>query len=441
MTTIKLPQLPMEGPEELDIELPDEWDVHIHDMRGHDRPAVSTEQILASLRKPLGTQPLSELAKGKKEIVIIFDDYTRGMKWHEITSLVLAELKSAGIEDEQIRFVCALGTHGTATRTQMVQKLGEDIVSRYPVYNHNAFSMDNVHLGRTKTWGIDVDVNPEVMACDLKIALGAVTPHPVNGFGGGSKIVLPGICAYQTVVDHHLKSFKIAFDAMNKAAEAGTASKIGLGIYDPKERPAIDVDDEAAAMVGLDFTINVVANGRGEAVGIWGGEVGEVFVEALTDGKQNYATEPAEDADIVIANAFYKVNEPMIALLPMGPTLKNSGGTGVLISNMPEGLTMHYFQGLWGQTPAGRAPHSNEVKLSMNIEQLLVYNEYPHPGSEWWIGPKDKISRFTKWDGIVAALKEKHPGKPKVVVYPNADFQFLCPEGGEPSRHDVHPTH
>ena len=76
----------------------------------------------------------------------------------------------------------------------------------------------DVHLGRTKTSDIDVNVNPEVMVCDLKIALGAVTPHPANGFCGSSKIVLPEICSYETVVDHHLKSFKIAFDAMNKAA-------------------------------------------------------------------------------------------------------------------------------------------------------------------------------------------------------------------------------
>jgi nickel-dependent lactate racemase len=441
MKKLTLPQLPMEGPKELEIELPDEWDVRIQNMNGHARPAVTDDQITGCLRKPLGTLPLGELAKGKKEVVIIFDDYTRGMKWHDIAQLVLAELHSAGIGDHQIRFMCALGTHGSANRTQMVQKLGEEIVSRYPVYNHNAFSMDNVHLGRTKTWDIDVNVNPEVMACDLKLALGAVTPHPINGFGGGSKIVLPGICAYQTVVDHHLKSFKIAFDAMNKAAESGTASKIGLGIYDPKERPAIDVDDEAAALVGLDFTINVVANGRGQAVGIWGGDVGEVFVEALTDGKKNYATEPAEDADIVIANAFYKVNEPMIALLPMGPTLKKSGGTGVLVSNMPEGLTMHYFQGLWGLSPAGRAPHSNAVNLSKNIEQLLIYNEYPHPGSEWWIEPKEKISRYTNWNQIVTRLKELHPGSPTVAVYPNADFQFLSPDAGKYMHHDIFPPH
>lgn len=441
MSIVTVPQLPMEGPKDFVMNFPDEWDVRVHDMVGHDRLAVTPDQILACLRNPLRTKPLREMAKGKKQVVIIFDDYTRGMKWHRIAELVLSELAEAGIKDEQIRFVCALGSHGTANRTQMVQKLGEDIVRRYPVFNHNAFSLDNVHLGRTKTWGIDIHVNPEVMACDLKIALGAVTPHPINGFGGGSKIILPGVTSYQTIVDHHLKSFKIAFDAMNEAAATGAASKVGLGIYDPNERPAIDVDDEAAAMVGLDFTINVVANGRGEAVGIWGGDVGEVFVEALTDGKENYATEPAHDADIVIANAFYKVNEPMIALLPSGPSLKQTGGTVVLVANMPEGLTMHYFQGLWGGTPAGRTPHANAVQLAKNIDELIFYNEYPHPGSEWWIEPKERISRHQSWADIIAKLKKKYPGSPSVVVYPNADFQYIRPAEGGAHHHEILPPH
>ena len=69
----------MEGPKELEIELPDEWDVRIQNMNGHARPAVTDDQITGCLRKPLGTLPLGELAKGKTEVVIIFDDYTRGM--------------------------------------------------------------------------------------------------------------------------------------------------------------------------------------------------------------------------------------------------------------------------------------------------------------------------------------------------------------------------
>ena len=335
-----VPQLPMEGPRDMLLRFPDAWDVQVHNMVGYNHPAVAMEQIQGALKNPIGTAPLRELAKGKQEVVIIFDDYTRGMKWHTVAHAVLAELEAAGIEDQQIRFMCSLGSHGVAMRTTWVQKLGEDIVSRYRVYNHNAFTLDNVHVGKTKTWDVDIYANPEVMACDLKIALGAVTPHPINGFAGGSKNILPGIVSYQIIVDHRLKSFKIAFAAMNEAAKTGELSKVGCGIYDEKDHPAIDVNDEAAEMVGLDFLVNVVSNGRGEAVGLWAGDFRQVFVKALTDGKENYATDPAVDKDIVVANAFYKVNEPMIAMLPVGPSLKKTADFQYLRS--PDGKAAHH---------------------------------------------------------------------------------------------------
>ena len=441
MQLVTVPQLPMEGPRDLLLRFPDAWNLRVHQMRGYDRPAIEMDDILEALRDPISTPALREIARGRQQVAIIFDDYTRGMKWHAIAHAVLAELEAAGIRDDQIRFVCAVGTHGTAMRTSLVQKLGEEIVSRYRVFNHNAFSLDSVHVGKTKTWDVDIHVNPEVMQCDLKIGLGAVTPHPINGFGGGSKIVLPGICSYQTVCDHHLKSFKIAFDAMNAAARTGTASKVGLGIYDPEDSPAIDVDDEAAEMVGLDFLVNVVSNGRGEAVGIWAGDFRRVFVEALTDGKENYATEPAKGADIVVANAFYKVNEPMIALAATPPSLKASGGTMVLVANMPEGITTHYFQGDWGATRAGRPPHANAVNLSSVVDRLIIYNEYPHPGASWWIEPAEKITHVSEWSRVLELLDEHHPGSPSVAVYPNADFQYMRPGHGGPVHHDILPPH
>jgi nickel-dependent lactate racemase len=441
MKLVTVPQLPMEGPRDLVLRFPDSYDIAVQNMQGYARPAITMDQIRDALQCPIKTPPLQELARGKKQVAILFDDYTRGMKWNSVAHAVLDELHSAGIEDDQIRFLCGLGSHGPATRTPMVQKLGEDIVSRYRVYNHNAFSLDNVHLGKTKTWGIDIYANPELMACDLKIAFGAVTPHPINGFGGGSKAILPGAVSYQTIVDHHLKSFKIAFDAMNEAAKTGAQSKVGCGLYDPNDRPAIDVDDEAAEMVGLDFLVNVVANGGGQAVGIWAGDFREVFVQALTDGQDNYATEPAMEKDIVVANAFYKANEPMIALVGAQPSIKSSGGTLVLVANMPEGLTTHYFQGDWGATGKGRPPHANAVNMAKKVKQLIFYNEYPHPGANWWMEPVDKIKHVSKWDEVLAILAQEYPGQADVVVYPNADFQYMRRSDGNPHHHDILPPH
>ena len=37
------------------------------------------------------------------------------------------------------------------------------------------------------------------MQYDLKIGIGGMVPHPMAGFGGGSKIILPGLAGIDTV--------------------------------------------------------------------------------------------------------------------------------------------------------------------------------------------------------------------------------------------------
>jgi nickel-dependent lactate racemase len=162
MSSINVPQRTQQGVQNLELQLPDGWDVEVCNMDGYDRPAVTIDHIRAVLRKPLGTPTLRELAKGKKEVAIVFDDYSRGCKWNDIATVVLEELAAASIPDENIRFICGSANHGTANRTDFVRKLGEEIVSRYMVFNHNAF-IGCKEVGTTKTWGTKVEINEEFL--------------------------------------------------------------------------------------------------------------------------------------------------------------------------------------------------------------------------------------------------------------------------------------
>src|SRR3712207_7755244 len=36
------------------------------------------------------------------------------------------------------------------------------------------------------------------MSCDLKLGVGCIYPHPIAGFSGGAKIILPAVCGADT---------------------------------------------------------------------------------------------------------------------------------------------------------------------------------------------------------------------------------------------------
>jgi nickel-dependent lactate racemase len=84
VTDISVPQLAWHNPRDLTLSLPDSWHVGTFNMAGHDRPAMTDEQINQSITGLMGSPPIRELARGKKDVVITFDDMTRVTRVHRI---------------------------------------------------------------------------------------------------------------------------------------------------------------------------------------------------------------------------------------------------------------------------------------------------------------------------------------------------------------------
>ena len=111
VNTITLPQLAWYGTKQLEFPLPDGWQAELYNMAGYNRPGMKPDEIRTSLANLIGMASLRELARGKNEVVIIFDDMARVTRVAEIVPFVLEELAQAGIPDSKIRFICALGNH------------------------------------------------------------------------------------------------------------------------------------------------------------------------------------------------------------------------------------------------------------------------------------------------------------------------------------------
>jgi nickel-dependent lactate racemase len=413
MNTITLPQLPWHGTKELKVNLPDNWQVDFYHMDGWDRPSLKPAEIKAAISNPIGIPPLRELAKGKNEVVIIFDDMTRVTRVAEIVPFVLEELAEAGIADNRIRFVCALGCHGALNRLDFVKKLGATIVARFPVYNHDPFTRCT-YVGTTKTYGTKLSINEEVMKCDLKVAIGLVAPHPATGFGGGGKIILPGVASFEATEHNHRAALK---DVMKQQDHP----VIGMGIFD-KNPMRLDCE-EAATLVGLDILINCVVNMWGETVSLFAGDPLPTYSAAVSEAKSHYHTPKAQGEAIVIANTFVKANEAIaVGLGTAFGAINPQGGDVVLIANAPDGQVTHYLLGTFGNKPAGEM--NFQVQLPQHINQVCIFSEYPDVTGQNYIEKSDKIFFTDRWDEVIKTLQASNAPAPKVAVYPSADIQY-----------------
>lgn len=414
MKTIKVPQLAWYGPRALELELPVDWNVNTLYMAGYNRPELKPNEIHEALLHPIGSKSLRELAVGKKEVAIVFDDLTRVTRVAKIVPFVLESLADAGIPDDNIRFICAQGLHGAMNRSDFVKKLGEDVISRFRVYNHNPFG-NCVYVGTTNTFHTRVEINEEYMKCDLKIAIGSCVPHAVAGFGGGSKIIMPGISSFNTIDQHHK-----AGGARMDPVDTKSKPTRGMGYH---ENNLFKKDlDEAAGLAGIDFLINTTVNLWGESVAIFAGHPVPSFEAALKDAERNYVTPKSTGNQIVISNSYAKASESMICLPAAIPLVSTQGGDIVIIANAPEGQVVHYLVGIFGKTTF--ACQYGLCEIPSYINKIIVFSEYPHRGSSWF-EDHEKIIYMSKWEDVIKSLVSRYGNNARVAVIPDATNQYF----------------
>jgi lactate racemase len=405
-----------DNPREVDYYLPDGWDVTVYHIAGWQKPVLTTEQIQAGVNTPIGSPRISELAKGKKKVCILFDDMSRGTPTSKIIPSVLSELKAGGIKDDQIEFICALGAHQAWDRSVLARKVGEDIIKKYPVFNH--FPFYNCKPLGTTSFGTKVEVNAEVMSCDLKIAIGNIVPHPSYGFGGGGKIVMPGCSSYASIADHHGRTHTAMRALVGRTPDA-------KGVFDGNTQP-IDAM-EFARMAGINYSINCLLNETAQVVGIFAGDIGEAHKVAVAEAKLHFRVPDVRDNDIAIANGYCKADESFIATAAAFIAVKRTGGTAVTIANTHLGTVAHYLLGAWGMNSVGSGILTGSgTSVPEWVTHNIYYSEFPEARTWYWWNRKDWPKTYLpdNWAEVIGRLIEWHGLKAKVAIFPDGTNQY-----------------
>ena len=421
-TRVRVPQKAWYGDTEMELTFPPSWDVHYLGMPMEHRPRLSHAGIARAFQEPIGTLPLVELARGKKDVVIIFDDLTRPTRAYELVPYVLEQLHLGGIRDENIRFLAALGSHGVMKREEFAKKLGEEILDLFPVYNHNPY--ENCTLLGTTSFGTPVSINSEFMSCDLKIGIGCIIPHWTRGFGGGGKLLMPGVAHIETIQANHgvlIRSGGLKDGTMRTAL----APSVGWGKYD-NNIMRLDIE-EVVRMAKFDLIVNCIVNLRRETTDLFVGDPVDAHVAGVRLAKEMYPTSPVSNVDVVVANTFMKANEAGIAVKVAVQCLKESAGDLVLIVNAPDGQVTHYLRGVFGKNIGGRL-WSAITQLPREVKRLFIVSEYPDFAGWETFAPVDKIIWRKTWREVLNELEKLHNGRTRVAILPDATIQYFEPE-------------
>lgn len=400
----KIPWASWYEPDELALEFPDSWDVQIFNVENVPE-IIDENKIREHLNSPIGTPTIYELAKDKKNAVIVVDDISRHTKAEMILQVVLSELNKAGISDDNITLIAALGGHRPMTRNDFVKKIGLSPLERINVKNHHPF-LNLEYLGESNL-GTPIYVNKTYYDSDLKITIGGIIPHPLAGFGGGAKIILPGVCGIQTLEANHSASVR--------------GVGVGLGYITELRK---DIED-VCSRVGLDFSINIVPKIDGNPAGIFAGHFVEAHREAIKLFRKIYdiMIPPKTKFDVVFFNAYPEDTElsqssKALNTYLLNPKLVSYRGAIVILSSSTEGRGYHSLNGETGAS-LYKNPEENIIFSTVGKRIIFFYSPNITQADMFHFYPKSVI--FEKnFNGLINKLEEYFGNHLKACIMPTS---------------------
>lgn len=283
------------------------------------------EYIRKCLKNPISCSPLSDQLKPGMKVVILIDDLTRPTPKDRILSILLNELNSSGIRDDDISAIIALGTHRYMTDEEIIQHCGKEATNRIEIVNHEWKDKNNfVNLGFTKK-GTPVIVNRRVSEADYIIGVGSIVPHEQAGFSGGAKIIQPGVSSWETTGYTH-------FMAAEEENYLGIAGKIANNVR-------LEIE-EVGRITGLDFILNVVIDQGKNLVEVVGGDPVAAQRRGIDPSSEVYIREIPEPADIVVVSCYPAEIDYWQGAKPLCYAQRGARerGTVILVGPFPEGI-------------------------------------------------------------------------------------------------------
>jgi nickel-dependent lactate racemase len=321
----------------LTVQLPDHLDVVV--MEPHPVAPVSdpSAAVAAALAAPIGTAPLAELARGRRDAVVVISDKTRPVPYGVVLPPLLATLEAAGIARHNIEILVATGLHRGNTPEELAAMTSPAIVADYRIRNHVARdAAQHVHLGRTER-GTELWIDRGYVAADLKVITGLIEPHLMAGYSGGRKAVAPGCAGVDTMRSLH--------------GAAMLEGPIGPGLIadNPFHQELVGI----ARRVGVDFMCDVSIDRQRRLLGVYAGDLEAAHAAGVRAVDAHVCAEASRTADVVITSAagfplddtYYQSIKGLIAAL----NVVRRGGTIILAAAITEGIGSDEFQQLLAQ--------------------------------------------------------------------------------------------
>ncbi len=275
----------------LDVDVPDTATVLVPERV--DVIADPDAAVRAAIAAPIGRRPLREMVRTGQRAAIVVSDVTRPVPNQVILPPILETLESglhgdssSGIARDDITIVVGTGLHRVSRPDEHARFLGEAILSRYRVVDHDARDASTQVFLATGPRTIGVWLNREYLNADLRILTGFVEPHLFAGYSGGGKAVMPGIAGADEIMANHETR-------MIGHPKATWCTTEGNPIFEQMRDVALKTDPS--------FIVNVTLDEEKRVTGVFAGELRAAHDAAIAQAARQSIRPIPHLYDIVVA--------------------------------------------------------------------------------------------------------------------------------------------
>ena len=142
----------------------------------------TTRSIHDALDTPVASKPFDDFLSRGDTVVIVTSDTTRTTLSERYLPILIDRLNQRGIPDNAITLLCALGIHRKQTRDEHVRLIGNGLLDRIQLVDHDAFDRNKLtRLGTTRR-GTPVEINRLLTQADKVILTGSIRLHRFKYF-------------------------------------------------------------------------------------------------------------------------------------------------------------------------------------------------------------------------------------------------------------------
>ena len=317
------------GEQGLTVDLPDDRTTVVEPryVPGAQDPAAV---LRSALRAPVAGPRLREIVRPGQKVAISVCDGTRAQPRDLMVPAVLEELDGIVSLDDVVVLV-ATGTHRGNTEAEIRSMLGDDVVDRVHVLNHDARDEDSLVWMGTHGNGVPVWLDRHWVEADVRITTGFVEPHFFAGFSGGPKLAVPGLAGLETVLTLH------------DAERIGSPRAVwgvceGNPVHD-------DIRAVVAAVGGVHFGFDVTLNRDQQIVGAFAGELFAMHAAAREAARELAMAPVPERFDVVVTtNSGFPLDQNLyqaVKGISAAATVVKDGGAIICAAECRDGFPNH----------------------------------------------------------------------------------------------------